>query len=120
MLFQRGTWNYTVENRADSHQGLYVQVTARRNASTGLAVRLWTSSGTRSLNSSDPTSKAVVFVEVRAGVAPIRNARVIVTLQRLGTNETGSNYQPVFLDLFDNGAGGEMNNIICLCVLCTL
>lgn len=97
-----------MENRADSHQGLYVQVTARRNTSTGLAVRLWTSSGTRALNASDPTSAAVVFVEVRAGVAPIMNARVIATLQRLGTNETGSNYEPVFLNLFDNGAGGEI------------
>lgn len=99
-----------MENRADSHQGLYVQVTARRNTSTGLAVRLWTSSGTRALNSSDPTSAAVVFVEVRAGVSPMMNARVVATLQRLGTNETGSNYKPVFLDLFDNGAGGEREN----------
>ena len=44
-----------MENRADSHQGLYVQVTAKRNSSAGLAVRLWTSSGSRTINASDPS-----------------------------------------------------------------
>ncbi|MPC29160.1 Calcium-activated chloride channel regulator 2 [Portunus trituberculatus] len=102
---ERGRWKYSVENSADSHQGLYVQVTARRNTSTGLAVRLWTSSGTRFLNYSDPTSAVVVFMEVREGVAPVMDARVVATLQRLGTNETGSNYEPVLLNLWDNGAG---------------
>lgn len=102
---ERGLWTYSVENRADSHQGLYVQVTAKRNSSQGVQVRLWTSSGSRPINSSDPSSPVVIYVEVKAGVAPIMDARVVATLQRLGTNATGSNYPPIFLDLWDNGIG---------------
>ncbi|KAG7175364.1 Calcium-activated chloride channel regulator 2-like 1, partial [Homarus americanus] len=94
-----------VENRADSHQGLYVQVTAKRNSSTGLQVRLWTSSGSRPINSSDPSTPVVIYTEVKSGVAPIMEARVVARLQRLGTNATGSNYQPIFLHLWDNGVG---------------
>lgn len=95
-----------MENRADSHQGLYVQITAKQNSSTGLVVRLWTSAGSRSINSSDPSSPVVVYVEVKAGEAPIMDARVVCRLQRLGTNDTGSNYEPFDLDLWDNGIGG--------------
>lgn len=107
MFRQRGLWTYSVENRADSHQGLYIQVTAKRNSSLGLQVRLWTSSGSRPINSSDPSTPVVIYAEVKAGVAPIMDARVVATLQRLGSNATGSNYPPIFLDLWDNGIGGE-------------
>ncbi|KAK3860859.1 hypothetical protein Pcinc_033121 [Petrolisthes cinctipes] len=102
---ERGLWTYSVENRADSHQGLYVQITAKRNSSSGLVVRLWTSAGSRPINSSDPSSPVVVYVEVKAGVAPIMDAKVVAKLQRLGTNNTGSNYEPYNLDLWDNGIG---------------
>ncbi|KAK8744770.1 hypothetical protein OTU49_000604, partial [Cherax quadricarinatus] len=102
---ERGLWTYSVENRADSHQGLYVQVTAKRNTSTGLQVRLWTSSGSQPVNSSDPSTPVIIYAEVKAGVAPIMDARVVARLQRLGTNATGSNYHPIFLDLWDNGIG---------------
>nr|XP_045589593.1 calcium-activated chloride channel regulator 4-like [Procambarus clarkii] len=102
---ERGLWTYSVENRADSHQGLYVQVTSKRNSSTGLQVRLWTSSSSRSVNSSDPSTPVVIYAEVKAGVAPIMDARVVARLQRLGTNATGSNFHPMFLELWDNGIG---------------
>ncbi|ROT86008.1 hypothetical protein C7M84_022878 [Penaeus vannamei] len=102
---ERGLWTYKVENRADSHQGLYVQVTAKRNASTGLQVRLWTNSGSRPINSSDPSAPVIVYAEVKDGVAPILDARVVAKLQRLGTNVTGSNYEPIYLELWDNGIG---------------
>ncbi|XP_042238989.1 calcium-activated chloride channel regulator 4A-like [Homarus americanus] len=102
---ERGLWTYSVENRADSHQGLYVQVTSKRNSSLGLQVRLWTSSGSRPVNSSDPSTPVVIYAEVKASVAPIMDARVVAKIQRLGTNATGSNYQPIFLDLWDNGIG---------------
>lgn len=111
---QRGLWAYSVENRADSHQGLYVQVTAKRNSSSGLSVRLWTSSGSRPVNSSDPSSPVRLYAEVKVGVAPVMNARVVAKLQRLGTNATGSNYRPIYLDLFDNGIGGELYSCLCM------
>ncbi|MPC92472.1 Calcium-activated chloride channel regulator 4 [Portunus trituberculatus] len=104
---ERGLWAYSVENRADSHQGLYVQVTAKRNSSSGLNVRLWTSSGSRTINSSDPSSPVRLYAEVKMGVAPVMKARVVAKLQRLGTNTTGSNYRPIYLDLWDNGIGGK-------------
>lgn len=110
-----------MENRADSHQGLYVQVTAKRNASTGLQVRLWTNSGSRPINSSDPSAPVIVYAEVKDGVAPILDARVVAKLQRLGTNVTGSNYEPIYLELWDNGIGGECRRLadVLLCdVLC--
>ena len=112
---QRGLWAYSVENRADSHQGLYVQVTAKRNSSSGLHTRLWTSSGSRTINSSDPSSPVRLYAEVKVGVAPVMKARVVAKLLRLGTNTTGSNYRPIYLDLWDNGIGGE-----CLILLCTV
>lgn len=71
----------------------------------GLQVKLWTSSGSRPVNSSDPSTPVVIYAEVKDGVAPIMDARVVAKLQRLGTNATGSNYQPIFLDLWDNGIG---------------
>ncbi|KAK4325545.1 hypothetical protein Pmani_003892 [Petrolisthes manimaculis] len=96
----------SVENRADSHQELYVQITAKRNSSSGLVVRLWTSTGSRPINSSDPSSPVVVYVEVKGGVAPIMDAKVVARLQRRGTNDTGTNYEPLNLHLWDNGIGG--------------
>ncbi|XP_066987727.1 calcium-activated chloride channel regulator 1-like isoform X1 [Macrobrachium rosenbergii] len=102
---ERGLWTYSVENRADSHQGLYVQVTAKRNSSTGLQVRLWTSTGSRPVNTSDPSTPVIIYAEVKEGNAPILDARVVARIQRLGSNATGSNYNPIFLDLWDNGIG---------------
>ncbi|KAG7165778.1 Calcium-activated chloride channel regulator 1-like 10, partial [Homarus americanus] len=102
---ERGLWTYSVENCADSHQGLYVQVTAKQNSSAGLQARLWTSAGAQLINSSDPSTPVVVYAEVKAGVAPIINARVVAKIHRLGTNVTGSDYQPIFLHLWDNGVG---------------
>lgn len=96
-----------MENRADSHQGLYVQVTSKQNTSSGLHVRLWTSTGSQPVNSSDPSTPVVVYAEVKVGGAPVMDAQVIASLQRLGTNVTGSNYPPIYLDLWDNGVGGE-------------
>lgn len=93
-----------------------MQVTAKRNSSSGLSVKLWTSSGSRPVNSSDPSSPIRLYAEVKVGVAPVMNARVMAKLQRLGTNATGSNYRPIQLDLWDNGIGGEL--FIVLSVYC--
>ncbi|KAB7508142.1 Calcium-activated chloride channel regulator 2 [Armadillidium nasatum] len=102
---ERGMWSYTVENRADSHQGLYVQVTAKRNTSSGLNVRLWTSSGSNPVNASDPSNPVIIYAQIQDNRATVLNARVVAVLQRLGTNETGSSYKPIEIELRDNGNG---------------
>ena len=106
-FLQRGLWTYKVENRADSHQGLYVQVTAKRNTSSGLRVKLWTTATDQSINGSDPSNAVILFASVTVGEAPVLNAKVIAKLQRLGVNATKSSYQPIYVPLIDNGIGGE-------------
>ncbi|KAF2352326.1 Calcium-activated chloride channel N-terminal [Trinorchestia longiramus] len=105
---ERGLWSYTVENRADSHQGLYVQVTAKRNTSAGLSVKLWTSPSDQAVNASDRSSPVILFASVTEGESPVLNARVVATLQRLGVNATGSSYEPISIELLDNGIGGKL------------
>lgn len=97
-----------MENRADSHQGLYVQVTAKRNTSSGLNVRLWTSSGSNPVNASDPSNPVIIYAQIQDNRATVLNARVVAVLQRLGTNETGSSYKPIEIELRDNGNGGML------------
>lgn len=94
-----------MENRADSHQGLHVQVTSRRNSSTGLQVRLWTTAAAHTITAASPP--VLIYAQVCVGTAPVRDARVVAKLQRLGTNATGNIYQPLLLELWDNGAGGQ-------------
>lgn len=103
---ERGTWRYKVENRADSHQGLHVQVTALPSKKRQVTVRVWTSNEGAELNPSDPSQPTILFAEVKDGDNPVLNAHVVGKLQRLGTNTTGSGYKPTYIDLYDNGIGG--------------
>lgn len=105
---ERGVWRYKVENRADSHQGLHVQVTALPSRTRRVNVRVWTSNDGAELNPSDPSQPTILFAEVKDGDNPILKAHVVAKLQRLGTNTTGSGYKPTFIELFDNGIGGEL------------
>ena len=98
-----------MENRADSHQGLYVQVTAKRNSSNGVSVKLWTSSGSNSINASDPSKPVILYAQVLDNKAIVLNAKVMAVLQRLGTNATGSPYEPILVELRDNGNGGKLS-----------
>ncbi|XP_018008279.1 calcium-activated chloride channel regulator 2-like [Hyalella azteca] len=102
---ERGIWRYKVENRADSHQGLHVQVAAWPSKNRNVNVRVWTSNDGAELNPSDPAQPIILFAEVRDGDYPILNAHVVAKLQRLGTNTTGSGYKPTFIELFDKGIG---------------
>ncbi|XP_064104872.1 calcium-activated chloride channel regulator 1-like [Macrobrachium nipponense] len=102
---ERGIWQYRVENRADSHQGLIIQVTGSESGNRKISLRLWTSSGDSVVNMTDSSMPVIVYAEVREGVMPILNAKVSARLQRLGTNTTGSNYDSIAIDLFDNGFG---------------
>jgi len=108
---ERGIWRYKVENRADSHQGLHVQVTALPSKSRRVNLRVWTSSEGIELNPSDPSRPTILFAEVKEGDNPVLNAHVVAKLQRLGTNASGSGYTPTFIELFDNGIGGEFYSI---------
>ena len=105
---ERGIWKYRVENRADSHQGLHIQVTAQTNPNRHLTTKLWTSNGGVPLNASDPSQPVILYAEVKDGLAAVQNGRVVAKLQRLGTNATGSFYDPLHIELLDNGIGGKL------------
>lgn len=104
---ERGIWGYKVENRADSHQGLHVQITALENPSRKISLKLWTSSKGAPLTIPDPSQPVILYAEVKDGGAPILGAQVEAKLQRLGTNATRYPYEPIHIKLFDNGAGGK-------------
>nr|XP_045590148.1 calcium-activated chloride channel regulator 1-like [Procambarus clarkii] len=102
---ERGKWQYKVENRADSHQGLHIQITAKESGSRKISLRLWTNAPNTAINATDPSLPVIIYAEVKDGEVPVINARVTAKLQRLGTNTTGSNYDSILVDLFDNGFG---------------
>ncbi|XP_037803249.1 calcium-activated chloride channel regulator 3A-1-like [Penaeus monodon] len=104
-----GQWHYKVENRADSHQALYVQVTSRPRARTGaphVAVRAWTSHPLSLVNASDISRPLALFAEARVGVAPVEGAKVTATVTRLGYTDNGTKYEPIQVILLDNGLTG--------------
>ncbi|XP_047468982.1 calcium-activated chloride channel regulator 1-like [Penaeus chinensis] len=102
---ERGLWHYQVENRADSHQGLHIQVTGTESEERKISLRLWTSLPNTPINATDPSVPVIIYAEVKDDEVPILNAKVTAKLQRLGTNATGSNYDPIYVDLYDNGFG---------------
>ncbi|XP_053629799.2 calcium-activated chloride channel regulator 1 [Cherax quadricarinatus] len=107
-----GEWKYNVENRADSHQSLCVRVLATpRTADTttastdAITLTSWTSNTASPINVSDVENPVVLYAQVLCGESPVVGARVEASLQRLGTNSTGSRYAPVTFLLLDNGSG---------------
>lgn len=105
-----GQWHYKVENRADSHQALYVQVTSRPRARTGaphVAVRAWTSHPLSLVNASDISRPLALFAEARVGAAPVEGAKVTATVTRLGYTDNGTLHEPQEVALYDDGLTGE-------------
>ncbi|XP_045617959.1 calcium-activated chloride channel regulator 1 [Procambarus clarkii] len=108
-----GVWEYRVENRADSHQSLYMRVLATPrayNASSAtntdaITLTAWTSNTASPINVSDVENPVVVYAQVWCGGSPVVSARVEAQLQRLGLNSTGSRYSPISFLLLDNGNG---------------
>ena len=101
-----GLWRYKVENRADSHQALFVQVTSRprpRVNSDKLTVRAWTSHKEGEVNASDIARPLAVFAEVRSGAAAVETATVVAVIARLGLNNNGTQFREAEVELFDNG-----------------
>ncbi|KAF2362984.1 von Willebrand factor type A [Trinorchestia longiramus] len=122
-----GRWRYKVENRADSHQSLYIHVVATpaTNSSalssnsgissgqytgspTAVSLEAWTSGSIVSSNTSYASGPVVVYGKVWAGRSAVVGAQVEAFVQRLGMNSTGSSFQPLSFLLHDNGAGADI------------
>ncbi|CAL4243850.1 unnamed protein product, partial [Meganyctiphanes norvegica] len=105
LMAERGTWSYKVENRAGSHQALVMQVTAHESVNRDVSLRIWTSINNSTNTTTVVSDPVIVYAELKNGVMPILNARLVAKLQRLGTDVSGNEYLPVYVDLFDNGYG---------------
>ncbi|XP_045130523.1 calcium-activated chloride channel regulator 2-like [Portunus trituberculatus] len=110
-----GDWMYRVENKADSHQSLYMRVWATprvpndtmssTTTSNAISLTAWTSNSISPINISDIENPVVVYAKVWWGGSPVVGARVEASLQRIGINNTGSRYAPHNFLLYDNGNG---------------
>ncbi|CAL4122962.1 unnamed protein product [Meganyctiphanes norvegica] len=98
---ERGTWTYRLENHATSHQSLNIQVTTTENEGHSVNLQVWTNEKIPN-NQSQPI---IIYAEVKQGMLPIINARVVAMIRRLGNNGTGINYATTYIELFDNGLG---------------
>ncbi|KAB7506569.1 Calcium-activated chloride channel regulator 2 [Armadillidium nasatum] len=100
-----GLWHYELENRADSHQSLFVQVTSRPQVQSdkNLQVRAWTNHNTNQVNLTDKTNPLIIFTEIRSGMEPIKEAKVTAILLKLGTKPNGTAHSPIHVPLHDNG-----------------
>ncbi|XP_071532883.1 calcium-activated chloride channel regulator 1-like isoform X2 [Panulirus ornatus] len=102
---ERGVWRYKVENRADSHQALHIQVTSLPSSASDVSVRVWTSQDRDDVIRADQHKPIIIYGEIKMGGAAVMDAAVMATLQRLGTNATGGTYPPVRVPLLDLGTG---------------
>ncbi|XP_064110981.1 calcium-activated chloride channel regulator 1-like isoform X1 [Macrobrachium nipponense] len=102
---ERGYWHYQVENRADSHQALHIQVTSTESNVRQISLRLWSNHHLNVINMTDSLTPVIIYAEVKEGSLPILNAKVTAKLQRLGINVSGSSYNSITFDLLDNGNG---------------
>ncbi|CAL4122486.1 unnamed protein product [Meganyctiphanes norvegica] len=102
---ERGEWHYEVENRADSHHGLHIQVTSAKSEKRDTSLHVWTTAINNIVNVTDVQHPVIVYAELTDDGLPVLKAKVIATLQRLGTNATGSLYEPIEFQLYDYGFG---------------
>lgn len=102
-----GLWRYSVDNKADSHQGLFIQVTSKSYSSIGhnskVEVKGWTNYPSGEVNASDVSKPLALFAEVRAGGNAVEGAKVTANLTRLGLTTNGTLYKPQEVVLVDNG-----------------
>ncbi|XP_076052340.1 calcium-activated chloride channel regulator 1-like [Oratosquilla oratoria] len=101
---QPGLWRYKVENRADSHQALFVQVTSRpRHGDARMNVRAWTSHPKGEVNATDISRPLALYAEVRRGIAPMEGVTVTAKITKLGFTQNGTSHSPIAIRLYDNG-----------------
>ncbi|CAL4177138.1 unnamed protein product, partial [Meganyctiphanes norvegica] len=101
-MTERGEWHYQVENRADSHQGLQIEVTSVESENRLIRLHIWTNVDSENNNSSDPI---IIYAEIKDGMLPILHAKVTAKVQRLGIDTNGNEHTPIYFDLQDNGLG---------------
>ncbi|XP_018012882.1 calcium-activated chloride channel regulator 1 [Hyalella azteca] len=106
-----GLWRYSVDNKADSHQGLFIQVTSKPYSpqygqSSQIEVRGWTNHPTGEVNSTDISMPLAIFAEVVTEAGPVEGARVTANLTRLGLASNGTLHKPKEIVLLDNGLLG--------------
>lgn len=58
-------WRYKVENRADSHQALHIQVTSLPSASSDVLVRVWTNQDSQTIIDLDDHRPIIIYGEVK-------------------------------------------------------
>ncbi|KAK7070904.1 hypothetical protein SK128_005677 [Halocaridina rubra] len=104
-VVERGVWKYQIENRADSHQGLHVQVTGTESAVRKVRLKVWTNGPHAVINMTEQLAPVIIYAEIKDGNLPILNAKVKAKLQRLGNDISGSSYITMVFDLFDHGLG---------------
>ncbi|CAL4188735.1 unnamed protein product, partial [Meganyctiphanes norvegica] len=88
-----GLWKYKVENLADSHQALYVQVTSRPRSTTDspeISVRGWSNHPDAQVNASDISLLLALYAEVTADNGAVEGANVTATITRLGLTVNGT------------------------------
>ncbi|CAL4177136.1 unnamed protein product, partial [Meganyctiphanes norvegica] len=101
-MTERGEWHYQVENRADSHQGLQIEVTSVESENRLIRLHIWTNVDSVNNTSSDPI---IIYAEIKDGMLPILHAKVTAKVQRLGIDTNGNEHTPIYFYLQDNGLG---------------
>ncbi|CAL4114645.1 unnamed protein product [Meganyctiphanes norvegica] len=102
---ERGVWAYELENHATSHQSLYIQVTGTESEANKINLRVWTNKDHNAKNKTEPLSPTIIYAEVKDGMLPVLNAKVVAKLKRLGTDTSGNTYPAVYIHLLDSGLG---------------
>lgn len=82
MLLQRGVWRYKVENRADSHQALHIQVASLPSSSNDVQVRVWTNQDSQTVIDVEDHRAIIIYGEVK-----VRNPVTDLLLYRCDINQ---------------------------------
>uniref|UniRef100_A0A2P2I9G5 Epithelial chloride channel protein-like n=1 Tax=Hirondellea gigas TaxID=1518452 RepID=A0A2P2I9G5_9CRUS len=103
-----GLWRYSVDNKADSHQGLFIQVTSKPynvhyGQTSQIEVRGWTNHPYGEVNATDISKPLAIYTEVRSGAGPVEGVTVTANITRLGLANNGTLHQPREIVLVDNG-----------------
>ncbi|XP_071830250.1 calcium-activated chloride channel regulator 1-like isoform X3 [Apostichopus japonicus] len=101
-----GTWTYSITNRYSESMEVVVNIASypQSNKEDPIVVTSYLSGSTS--NAADGED-LIAFAEVRQGYNPIIDANVIAIIERPPDSQ-GNSYEPVHLQLFDNGAGADL------------